>query len=48
MMENGVEYMMKQGAGPFYSVSDGSGNRVPSTQLDAKKYTVRSSRGPEP
>ena len=40
MMENGLEYIMKQGAGPFYSVSDGSGNRVLSTELDAMKYTV--------
>ena len=28
MMENGEEYIMKQGAGPFYSVSDGSGVKV--------------------
>ena len=47
-MENGLEYIMKQGAGPFYSVSDGSGNRVLSTELDAMKYTVRRSRDPEP
>ncbi|KAJ1469204.1 hypothetical protein T484DRAFT_1919534 [Baffinella frigidus] len=42
MMENGMEYTMKQGGGPFYSVSDGTGNRVASTNLDAKKYTVYS------
>ncbi|KAJ1484508.1 hypothetical protein T484DRAFT_1796923, partial [Baffinella frigidus] len=42
MMENGLEYVMKQGGGPFYSVSDGSGTKVLSSLLDDKKYTVYS------
>ena len=42
MMEDGEEYTIKQGAGPFYQVSDGSGTDVVSATLDNKKYTVYS------